>query len=284
MQCQEQLSGKNWSKFSTMSPMPQCQTLLLEQEDRLLNMTFNRPDQRNAINRQMVTEIAETVDWLSQNQDIHVVVLRGSGGQFCAGGDIKERRAMADEKTGDSSDPIAEDNRLAGLQFLNFERLAQTTIAAVEGAAFGGGMGYACLTDITIVTRGARMGMPETGLGIAPAQIAPYVVKRIGLSRARQLALTGERFSGVEAYQYGIAHYLCDNDAMDKSLQEVVARVLKCGPRANAATKNIMNRVGKMADEELIRYSAETFAELCRSEEGLEGQMAFKEKRKPSWR
>jgi isohexenylglutaconyl-CoA hydratase len=128
------------------------------------------------------------------------------------------------------------------------------------------------------------MGMPETGLGIAPAQIAPYVVKRVGLSRARQLALTGERFSGAEAYQYGIAHYLCDDDAIDTTLRDVVAQVLKCGPRANAATKNIMNRVGKMADEDLIRYSAEIFADLCRSEEGLEGQMAFKEKRKPSWR
>lgn len=265
-----------------MSPLPECAFLDLSVTGGLLNLTFNRPDQRNAINSQMGEEFRLTVDWLQNNPQVRVVVLRGAGGHFCAGGDIKERRGMADE-VADGVDPLAERNRQAGMAFLAFENLPQTTVAAVEGSAFGGGMGYACLADITIVTRGARMGMPETTLGVAPAQIAPFVVKRIGLTRARQLALTAERFGGEEAYEYGIAQYLCDDDELDDAVSEVVGRILKCGPLANAATKAIMLKVGSIDREEMVRFSAERFAELNRGPEGKEGQAAFAEKRKPAW-
>ncbi len=266
-----------------MLTMPECDFLLLEKIGGRLNMTFNRPDQRNAINNQMGAEIASVVDWLKDNNEIRVVVLRGAGGHFCAGGDIKERRNMAEDSVPDGVDPIMERNRNAGLSFLKFEHLPQTTIAMVEGSAFGGGMGYACLCDITIVSKSARMGMPETTLGVAPAQIAPYVVKRIGLTRARQLALTAERFDGAKAYEYGVAQYLCGEEEADAVLDEVVGRVLKCGPLANAATKEIMLRVGTLAAEDLVRFSAETFVKLNRSDEGREGQSAFAEKRKPKW-
>ena len=190
---------------------------------------------------------------------------------------------MADEDTSGGKDPIMERNRTAGLAFLKFENPPQTTISMVEGSAFGGGMGYACLTDITILTKGARMGMPETTLGVAPAQIAPYVVKRLGLTRARQLALTAERFDGTTAYEYGVGQYLCEDVDADKILDEVVGKILNCGPRANAATKAIMLRVGTVAVEDVIGFSAQTFSELNRSDEGLEGQTAFAEKRKPAW-
>ncbi len=266
-----------------MATMPECEFLLLESADGRLNLTFNRPERRNAINMQMGDEFAAVVAWLAETPEVRVVVLRGAGGHFCAGGDIKERRNQAEVEVKDGDDPIAARNERAGLAFLSFERLPQTTIAMVEGSAFGGGLGYACLADITIVARGAKMGMPETTLGVAPAQIAPYVVKRIGLTRARQLALTAERFDGEAAYNYGIAQYLCDDDKADAMLEEVVSRVLMCGPRANAATKAIMLGVGSMPEEEMIRFSAEKFAVLNRGDEGKEGQNAFAEKRKPAW-
>jgi isohexenylglutaconyl-CoA hydratase len=127
------------------------------------------------------------------------------------------------------------------------------------------------------------MGMPETTLGVAPAQIAPYVVKRIGLTRARQLALTGDRFDGKKAFEYGIAQYLCADAEMDKTLEQVVSRVMQCGPMANAATKAIMLKVGTLPEKEMVRFSAEKFSELNRGAEGKEGQTAFAEKRKPAW-
>ena len=185
--------------------------------------------------------------------------------------------------TDEGIEAIAERNRLGGLAFLAFEALPQTTIAAVEGSAFGGGMGYACIADITIVTRGARMGMPETTLGVAPAQIAPFVVKRIGLTRARQLALTAERFGGEKAYEYGVAQYFCEDGELDATVDEVVRRVLHCGPEANAATKEIMLRVGSLPGPEMAAFSAKIFARLNQGDEGKEGQSAFGEKRKPAW-
>jgi isohexenylglutaconyl-CoA hydratase len=266
-----------------MPSMPECEFLMLERRGGRLHMTFNRPERRNAINTPMGDEIAAVIEWLQQTPDVRVVVLRGAGGHFCAGGDIKERRDQAETAALDGADPIAARNRRAGRAFLDFERLPQTTIAMVEGSAFGGGLGYACVADITIVTRGAKMGMPETTLGVAPAQIAPFVVKRIGLTRARQLALTAERFDGEAAYRYGIAQYICDDADADAALEDVVARVMQCGPEANAATKAIMLSVGTMPADEMIRFSAEKFAALNRSDEGREGQNAFADKRKPSW-
>jgi isohexenylglutaconyl-CoA hydratase len=265
------------------SGMPDCQFLQLSVRDGRLDLVFNRPAQRNAINSAMGEEFRQTVQWLQTEPSVRVVVMRGAGGHFCAGGDIKERRDMADDQVADGEDALMERNRQAGMAFLAFEHLPQTTIAAVEGSAFGGGLGYACLADITVVTRGARLGMPETTLGVAPAQIAPFVVKRIGLTRARQLALTAERFGGQQAFEYGIAQYLCDDDQLDATVDEVVGRVLQCGPMANAATKAIMLRVGHEEPESMIRYSAERFAELNRGDEGKEGQSAFAEKRPPSW-
>jgi len=266
-----------------MPPLPECEFLLLEQNSGRLDIIFNRPERRNAMNMQMGDEFSAVVAWLKTADEIRVAVIRGAGGHFTAGGDIKERKTLADVDTKDGEDPILARNTRAGMGFLKFENLPQTTIAMVEGSAFGGGMGFACLADITIVTRGARMGMPETTLGVAPAQIAPYVVKRIGLTRARQLALTGERFDGAKAYDYGIAQYLCDDDAADETLNSVVRQVLHCGPQANAATKDIMLKVGTMPTEAMVRYSAAKFAELNRGNEGKEGQTAFAEKRKPAW-
>ena len=206
------------------------ETVLLRRDGPTLHVTFNRPGQRNAINSQMGQELAAIVEQLPSDSATRVVVLRGADGNFCSGGDIKERRAEAEDDVG-ASDPLMERNRRAGLLFRAFERLPQTTIAVVEGAAFGGGLGYACLADITIVARGARLGMPETSIGVAPAQIAPFVVRRIGLTRARQLALTAERSDGAKALEYGIAQYLGEDHEIDRLLREVISRVLRCGPQ-----------------------------------------------------
>lgn len=263
--------------------LPQCETLLLTQRGSRLDVVLNRPESRNAINARMAQEFSDLLDWLTVTDAIRLVVLRGAGGHFCAGGDIKERRSMSEEVPADGSDPVKARNARAGQGFLKFQNLPQTTIAAVEGSAFGGGLGYACMADITIVAKGARMGMPETRLGIAPAQIAPFVVKRVGLARARQLALTAARFGGQEAYDYGIAQYLCEDAQMEETLENVAAQVMACAPKASAATKEILLAVGTMPDDELPGFAATLFSQLSRGDEGREGQRAFAEKRAPNW-
>lgn len=265
-----------------MSTMPSDETLTVTRDGDRVNITFNRPDQRNAMNNQLSHTLIATLEWLAENEDVRVVVLRGAGGHFSAGGDIKERRAQAAVAATGRED-ILERNIRGGRMFSLLQGLPQTTISVVEGSAFGGGMGIACTTDITILSTTAKMGMPETTLGVAPAQISPYVVRRVGLPRARQLALTAQRFDGAKAYDYGVGQYLCQPDELENTLEEVVGQVLQCGPRANAATKRIMAAVGTMPDDELSRYSAEEFADLNTGQEGKEGQAAFAEKRKPRW-
>jgi len=261
--------------------LPVCETLVLREQGARLDVTFNRPEQRNAINSVMAREFSELVDFLGDAPTIRLVTLRGAGGHFCAGGDIKERRAMADATEGVSA--IEKRNRNAGHMFLRFARLPQTTISLIEGSAFGGGFGYACLTDITILTRGARMGMPETRIGVAPAQIAQWVVRRVGLPRALQLALTAERFDGETAYRYGVGQYLCDDADADGMLEEVAAKVEACGPLACAATKRIMNAVDEGREDELIDLAAREFGRLNGGAEAREGQSAFAQKRAPVW-
>lgn len=264
-----------------MKALPVCETLILREQGACLDVTFNRPEQRNAINSVMAREFSELVDFLGDAPAIRLVTLRGAGGHFCAGGDIKERRAMADDAEGVSA--IEKRNRNAGHMFLRFARLPQTTISLIEGSAFGGGFGYACLTDITILTRGARMGMPETRIGVAPAQIAQWVVRRVGLPRALQLALTAERFDGETAYRYGVGQYLCDDAGADRVLEEVTAKVEACGPLACAATKRIMSAVDESREVELIDLAAREFGLLNGGAEAREGQSAFAQKRAPVW-
>ncbi len=263
--------------------LPSCETLLLSQRQECLTIVLNRPALRNAMNNRMSDELQAVTEYLAGNQQIRALVLRGAEHNFCAGGDIKERRAQVEEKTGDQ-DPVYERNVRAGQLFKKIAELPQTTIAFVEGAAMGGGFGFACLMDITLVAASAKMGMPETTLGVAPAQIAPYVVRRIGLSKARHMALTGGRISGEEAYQLGVAHYLFQTpEEGEQQLARLLEQIATCGPRACAVTKEIMNAAAGGLDDSLIEFAAERFCELNRGGEGREGQAAFVEKRKARW-
>lgn len=263
--------------------LPATNTLLLKQSGARLYVTLNRPERRNAMNNQMNQELHELADCLSRSESIRVVILQGAGGHFCAGGDIKERKEQTDSST-EGVDPARERNIKSGQLFKKFWHLPQTLIVVVEGSAMGGGFGLACIADLTLVHQDAKLGMPETTLGIAPAQIAPYVVKRIGLTRAKQMALTGERINGEMAYQLGIAQYLATStQQLIELLESVIQQVERCGPKACAATKKIMHEVGQKDEDEMIEFSADIFSKLNKQDEGREGHRAFVEKRKPIW-
>lgn len=256
--------------------------LLLRQEGGRLFVTFNRPDRRNALNESMLHEIERLLTRLEDDRSVRVVVFRGAGGHFCAGGDIRERREQT-AQTG-PADAAVQRNLRSGRMFQRLSRLPQTTVGVIEGYALGGGFGLACTFDIALALQSVQMGMSETRIGVAPAQIAPHVVRRIGLSNARYLALTGRRVAGSEALRLGIVHELAQTE---QELRERLARLLEdieaCGPQACAVTKAIMNRVGEMPPDELIDYAGQRFGELNRGGEGAEGQQAFLEKRRPRW-
>ena len=160
----------------------------------------------------------------------------------------------------------------------------QAVIVLVEGAAIGGGLGLACVGDVTIVTRDARFRLSETSLGIPPAQIAPFVTERVGLTQARRLMLTGARFEGAEAVQYGIGHILAEDSAdMEAKCAEVLAQIAMCAPGANATTKRIVFETTRLPRAQALDFAALGFADCMLSAEGREGVSAFIEKRKPNW-
>ncbi len=268
--------------------LPQTDTLLLEQQDHALFITLNRPKCRNAMSLAMVNELMAVFEAIENNVDIRAVVLRGAENHFCAGGDIKDmagaRMQIQPAIDEGKANPFTELNRQFGRMITQANQAPQVVIAILEGAVLGGGFGLACVSDVAIAKQDAQFGLPETGLGIIPAQIAPFVVTRVGLTQARRLTLLGARFNGDEAYRLGIAHYVCDtNETLEQQLSDVLSQVKRCAPLANRATKELILNVGNTDMEALLDQAATDFAAAVQSPEGSEGTMAFIQKRLPTW-
>ena len=263
-----------------MSALPNCETLLLNLEAGVLHVTLNRPDSRNAMSLAMVGELRAVLDSVQNDLSVRAIVLRGAGGHFCAGGDIKD---MAGARAA-GPEAYRELNRAFGAMLEQAQQAPQVVVAVLEGAVLGGGFGLACVSDIAIADHQAQFGLPETSLGLLPAQIAPFVVKRIGLTQARRLALTAARFDGLEAERLGVVHFTeRDPQALAERLDEVLGQVLRCAPEANGRTKSLLLASVDEPLEAVLDRGAQWFAEAVRSEEGIEGTQAFVQKRKPRW-
>lgn len=265
--------------------LPSTETLQLREDGFVLHVTLNRPESRNAMSLQMTQELRAVFTAIADSTTLRAVVLRGAGGHFCAGGDIKDMagaRLRAAESGNDEA--YAELNRAFGHLITQVDHAPQVVIAVLEGAVMGGGFGLACVSDVAIAHQDAKFALPETGLGVIPAQIAPFVVQRVGLTQARRLALLGARFDGREAVQVGIAHQVAaDAAAIDALLAGALAQVQKCAPLANRATKALLHRVGKEPLDGLLDDAARQFARAVAGPEGAEGTLAFVQKRSPSW-
>ncbi|WP_286785230.1 MULTISPECIES: enoyl-CoA hydratase/isomerase family protein [Pseudomonas] len=260
-----------------MSDLPDCETLLLKLDAGALHVTLNRPDSRNAMSLAMVGELRAVIASAKQDRNVRALVLRGAGGHFCAGGDIKDM-AGARARGGDA---YRELNRAFGALLEEAQQASQVLIAVLEGAVLGGGFGLACVSDIAIASTTARFGLPETSLGIIPAQIAPFVVRRIGLTQARRLALTAARFDGAEALRLGLVHFSAPDAELQ--LQQVLEQVRQCAPGANAATKALLLASEDEPLDALLDHAAGLFADAVLGSEGAEGTMAFVQKRTPKW-
>ncbi len=264
---------------------PKYETLLLRRERSRLHVTLNRPEVKNALNPTLIGELREVFRVLRERHDIKAVILRGAGGTFCAGADLRnmERSFTEPPKPGEK-DPIALNNREYGTFLEMVNASPQVVVAAVEGYAIAGGFGLLCVSDVAICTEDAGFAMSETAIGIVPAQIAPFVAARIGVPQTRHLALTAARFKGPEALRLGIAHYLVkDSAALDTKLEEVLKQVDRCAPLANALTKAVVMKVGSEPLSSVLDFAADCFARARRSPEAAEGLRAFAEKRSPKW-
>ena len=263
-----------------MSNLPDCQTLLLELHNGVLHLTLNRPQSRNAMSLQMVAELRSVFAAVREDRSVRALVIGGAGGHFCAGADIKD---MANARA-EGPDAYRDLNRAFGALLQEVQHAPQVVISVLQGAVLGGGFGLACVSDVALADHQAQFGLPETSLGLLPAQIAPFVVQRIGLTQARRLALTAARFDGVQAKRLGLVHFVeHDPQALAERLEEVLAHVLCCAPEANALTKKLLlASAGEPADA-LLDQAAQWFSDAVKGDEGVEGTMAFVQKRKPGW-
>ena len=247
-----------------------------------LHVTLNRPDVRNAMSARMVRELVATMEAISGDESVRAVILRGAGGHFCAGGDLRDMAMARQAEPGpDGRDPVEALNRSFGAMLQAIEALPQPVIAVCEGAVMGGGFGLACVADVTIAGPTARFRLPETGLGITPAQITPFLVRRMGLTHARRLGVTGATLDSAEAARLGVAHFAPDD--VDAALAEVLSQIGRCAPGAVAATKALMLRVGEAPLTELLDVAAADFALRARSDEAAAGIAAFLSKTSPPW-
>jgi isohexenylglutaconyl-CoA hydratase len=252
-------------------------TLIIEGSFPVLTVTLNRPKVANAMNLQMVSELMQIMAKV-ENEHYRVLVIQGCDGNFCAGGDIKDMQATK----GDAK-ALTELNRAFGLMIEKANTLPAVVICLLEGAVLGGGFGLACVSDVAIATNTAKFALPETSLGIIPAQIAPFVVERIGLTQARRLALVGNRIDGEQALRLGLVHQLAiDNLDMTKQLNQTITSILKCAPNANQTTKALLHQVSKQPMQVLLDQAAVDFASAVAGE-GREGAAAFMQKRAPNW-
>lgn len=254
--------------------------LQVEQAGEWLTLWLNRPESRNALSEGMAEELLAVLEQVGQDPTVRGVTVRGRGGVFCAGGDLAGFRRMAEA----DRDTVVAMSEQAGRLFAAINALPQVTIAVVEGAAMAGGLGMVCCCDVALGTCDATFGFSETRIGITPAQIAPYVMARVGARVGRRLLLTGARFDGRKAADLGLLDDVLDDvAAVDAAELALRSDVLACAPGAVAATKSLLSALPDTPRDGMSRLAAENFADAFLSAEGREGVASFIEKRKPLW-
>jgi methylglutaconyl-CoA hydratase len=254
-------------------------TLTYSTDGPVANLLFNRPEIHNAFNATVINEMLDVFQKIGKDKAIRVVVLSGTGKSFCAGADLNWMRGVAKQSFDEN---LGEANSLARLFYMIYS-LRQPVIARVNGAAIGGGTGFVSVCDFAIAGQSATFSFSEVKIGVVPACIGPYVVKKIGEGRSRELFITGERMNAARALEVGLVNKVVADDQLDATVAEYVNAILSSGPEAIAMAKQLIGAVPTMAPEEFMPYTAEMIAKLRISPEGQEGMDAFLNKRKPNW-
>ncbi len=260
--------------------MTEYQNLLVDITPPFAHVTLNRPHKSNAMNFAMMDELIAVFAHLKDRLDVRAIVLSGANGNFCAGGDLADLITVSAGMTPDEQDQLV--GRMDAV-LRAADTAPQIIIARLEGAVLGGGFGLACVSDIAIAADSAIFGMPEVRLGIAPALIAPFVISRIGLTRARVLMLTGERFNGQKAVAYGIAHESVESAALDARMNAILDDLRQCSPAAIRAIKALIHTTMSGTLDETLNYRAHLLNTLRMSDDGQEGMAAFLAKRPARW-
>jgi methylglutaconyl-CoA hydratase len=256
--------------------------ILVTDRGAVRQIALNRPDVHNAFDDALIAELTGALVAAGQDDAVRAVVLTGTGASFSAGADLNWMRGMAAASEAENREDSL---RLAALvRTLQF--CPKPTIARVNGAAYGGGVGLVAACDIAIGAEGAKFGLTEVKLGLVPAVISPYVVAAIGVRQARRLFLTGEVFDATEACRIGLLHRVVPADGLDEAVEFTLRLLAKAGPQAQREAKRLALRMGGIDEHGAGRIDAENaelIARLRVSAEGQEGLGAFLDKRAPGW-
>ncbi len=260
--------------------MNKYETIEFEVKDRIGILWLNRPQVRNAFNAYMISEIMECLESVEHQPEILALVIRGRGKVFSAGADIQWMKSFS--KLSFQED--YQENLHLARCFYMFYTFSKPTIALVHGASFGGANGLLAACDMAYCMEDTVFSFSEVKIGIIPATISPYVIKRIGEFNARELMLTGKRFSGAEAARKGLVNQAISTEQLESFLESTLAELRTSSPQAMISCKELIFNITKSQNfNETIDYTARMIAEARASTEGQEGMAAFLEKRKPKW-
>ncbi len=255
-------------------------TIVTTIKNGVVTVTLNRPELHNAMNDVMIAELTEAFVEIPKDDSVRVVVLRGEGKSFCAGADLNYMKGIA----GFGFDENVEDGKKLAALFKAIYDCPLPTLALVHGAAFGGANGLLAACDIVVAGQNTTFAFSEVKIGIAPATISPFVIKRIGEFGAKELMMTGKRFKGYEAEKWNLVNVSVPEEKLEETLQYYIKQLLSSAPEAVKVTKNMIGEVIAGDDfDETINSMAHLIATLRASGEGQEGMAAFLEKRKAKW-
>ena len=251
----------------------------VERDGAVARVWFNRPETHNALSAEVGDALVAAVAGLRADASCRVLVLGGRGPSFCAGADLGAMKASANA----SYDANLAEARRLGVMFAALADFPKPIVGRIHGGVYGGGVGFCCACDIAVASDDARFGLTEVRLGILPALISPYVIRRLGDRAARELMLTGERFDAARALAAGIVNHVVPAGELDAKVNERATELLKGGPEAQARIKQLFERWNESGWNDYRASLPETLARVRSGEEARDGLAAFFEKRKPRW-
>lgn len=256
------------------------ETITLDTDARgVCTLTLNRPEKHNAMSGQMLQELTLAAKRLAEDETVRVVVLTGAGKSFCAGGDLAWMRAQMDA----DAETRGREARVLAEMLMALNTMPKPVIGAIQGNAFGGGVGMASVCDVAIGADHLKMGLTETRLGLIPATIGPYVIARMGEARARRVFMSARLFGAEEAVTLGLLARAVPAGQLAEAVEAEVTPYLACAPGAVAAAKKLARDLGPRLDETVIDHTIKALVDRWEGSEAREGISAFFEKRKPGW-
>jgi methylglutaconyl-CoA hydratase len=245
----------------------------------VVRVTLARPEVKNAFNAELIADLTQVLRDRAKRKDVRALVIGADGPMFCAGADFNWMRS---QKNAGLEANVADAQALFDMFFELYD-FPHPTIARVQGGAFGGGVGLVACCDFVVMADDATLAFSEVKIGLVPATISPFVIRKIGEGRARELFLTGAAISAAQALTAGLASVVVPAEGLDAAVDEYLKRLNTCGPQALRVTKELLRDVPRLTFSDARVFTAERIARRRISKEGQEGMAAFLEKRKPSW-